>query len=153
MCAHTRAVADERPGPSPAVGHGRPWCEQDVWMARTLADLIEMNRTIAAAFDERERRPWGVEALVIELSKQVGDLARAVLTTEHYYLADRENDPRYGSGTGRIANELADILYCVMRLADHYEVDLEDAHVSARRAEWHYLNPGVTPPWTATTVP
>ncbi len=30
-------------------------------------------------------------------SQQVGDLARAVLTAEHYYLPDRENDPKYGS--------------------------------------------------------
>ncbi len=44
-------------------------------MGRTLRDLAEINRTIAAAFDDREQRRWGAEALVIELSKQVGDLA------------------------------------------------------------------------------
>ena len=122
-------------------------------MDGTLADLIEINRTVATAFDERERRSWGVETLVMELAKQVGDLARAVLTTENYYLADRDDDPSYGGGTSRIANELADILYCVIRLADHYEVDLEEAHLSARSAEWNHLHPRTTPPRTTPTRP
>ena len=89
----------------------------------------------------------------MELAKQVGDLARAVLTTENYYLADRDDDPSYGGGTSRIANELADILYCVIRLADHYEVDLEEAHLSARSAEWNHLHPRTTPPRTTPTRP
>jgi len=120
-------------------------------MGRTLRDLAEINRMVAAAFDDREQRPWGAEALVIELSKQVGDLARAVLTTEHYYLPDRESDPSYGGGRDRIADELADILYCALRLADHYGVDLEEAHLTAREAEWRYLHQEGTPPWTAAT--
>jgi NTP pyrophosphatase (non-canonical NTP hydrolase) len=119
-------------------------------MGRMFRDLAEINRTVAAAFDDREQRPWGAEALVIELSKQVGDLARAVLTTEHYYLPDRENDPRYGGHRDRIADELADILYCVLRLADHYSVDLEEAHLTAREAEWRYLKQEGMPPWSGS---
>lgn len=65
-------------------------------------------------------------------------MAGAVLTTEHYYLPDRENGPRYGGERGRIADELADIPYCVLRLADHYDVDLEKAHLTAREAECRY---------------
>jgi NTP pyrophosphatase (non-canonical NTP hydrolase) len=122
-------------------------------MGYTLADLIEINQSVATAFDKRERRPWGVETLVLELSKQVGDLARAVLTTENYYLADRDKHPAYGRGTSRIADELADILYCVIRLADHYEIDLEQVHLSAREAEWTDLHPGATPPWTKPNAP
>lgn len=117
-------------------------------MPRSLADLIDMNRAVSAAFDAQERRAWGPEVLLVELSKQVGDLARAVLVTESYYLADRDNDPKYGGDRGRIANELADILYCLLRLADHYDIDLELAHVSAREAEWTYLYPGEPPPWS-----
>jgi NTP pyrophosphatase (non-canonical NTP hydrolase) len=122
-------------------------------MGRTLTDLAEINRTIAAAFDDREQRPWGAEALLIELSKQVGDLARAVLTTEHYYVPDRENDPRYGGARDRIADELADILYCVLRMADHYDLNLEEAHLTAREAEWRYFHPEVMPPWTVEPHP
>jgi hypothetical protein len=116
-------------------------------------ELIDINRAVAAAFDARERRPWGVETLVMELAKQVGDLAAALLTTEGYYLADREQDPRYSGGTGRGANERADLFYCILRLADHYEIDLEAAHLSARRPEWTYLHAGAAPPWESPTEP
>jgi hypothetical protein len=72
------------------------------------------------------------------------------LTVERYYLPDRETDPRYAAGRNRIGNELADILYCVMRAADVYEIDLAEAHLAARAAEWEYLFPGDAPPWTPT---
>ena len=38
-----------------------------------------------------------------------------------------------------IADELADILYCIIRVADHYHVDLEHAHLQARQQELTYL--------------
>ena len=119
-------------------------------MDRTLGFLLEINRHVVAAFDRREQRPWGVEVTLIELSKQVGDLARAVLTHERYYLADRVEDHRYGGGVERVADELADIFYCTLRLADHYGIDLEAAHLRARASEWAYLYPGQAPPWLST---
>jgi hypothetical protein len=45
------------------------------------------------------------------------------------------------------ANELADILYCLMRVADHYQIDLAEAHVRARTAEWDYVSPDAPIPW------
>jgi NTP pyrophosphatase (non-canonical NTP hydrolase) len=118
-------------------------------MTYTVHQLAEINRQVAAAFDARERRPWSLETVMIELAKQVGDLARALLTTEGYYLEDRDSNPGYQAGSDRVANELADILYCVMRVADHYQVDLAEAHVRARTAEWHYVCPDVPVPWAA----
>ena len=88
----------------------------------------------------------------MELSKQVGACPSRPDDGE-LYLADRDHDPKYVGGTSRIANELADILYCVIRLADHFEVDLEEARLSARSAEWNYLHPRATPPWTTPTHP
>lgn len=102
-------------------------------------ELVALTRRVIAGFDEREQRPWGVEASVIELVKQVGDLARHVLTAESYYLPDRANDPRYATTTAEIGDELADILYCLIRLADLYGIDLAEAHVSARRRELEHL--------------
>jgi len=81
------------------------------------------------------------------LAKQVGDLAKAILTTEGYYLGDRDGQPGYRAGTDRVANELADILYCLMRVADHYQIDLAEAHVRARTAEWDYVSPDAPIPW------
>jgi hypothetical protein len=111
-------------------------------------ELVALTRRVIAGFDERDRRPWSVEASLIELIKQVGDLARHVMMAECYYLPDRANDAQYTTTTERIGDELADILYCVIRLADLYGIDLADAQVSARRRELDYLGLGALPPRT-----
>jgi hypothetical protein len=41
-------------------------------VTHTLADLVEINRQVMAAFDEREQRPWGIEATLVELTKTGG---------------------------------------------------------------------------------
>jgi NTP pyrophosphatase (non-canonical NTP hydrolase) len=117
-------------------------------MTYTFQELAQINRQVAAAFDDHERRPWTLEIVMMELAKQVGDLSKAILTTEGYYLADRDSKPGYQAGADRVANELADILYCLMRIADHYQIDLAEAHVRARTAEWRYVSPDAPIPWT-----
>ncbi len=67
---------------------------------------------------------------MIELSKQMGDLANLVMVQERYYFPDR-----YESGRDLIGNELADIFAAVIRIADYYGVDLVEAHARARDAE------------------
>jgi NTP pyrophosphatase (non-canonical NTP hydrolase) len=105
----------------------------------TFQELLEMTRTVIRAFDAAEQRPWPIEAAMIELMKQVGDLARRVMVAERYYLPDRVRNPAYATSTNDIADELADILYCVIRVAEHYDIDLEQAHITARRKEMRYL--------------
>ena len=106
---------------------------------RTFDELIELTRKVARGFDARERRPWTVEALMIELMKQIGDLSRHLMVAEGYYLANRDTDPSYATTKADIADELADILYCVIRIAGHYGIDLEEAYVAARERELDYL--------------
>lgn len=103
-------------------------------------DMLALTRRVIAAFDRVEQRPWSVETDVVELAKQVGDLARHVMMAERYYLPDRSPDPRYGADRDVIGDELADILYCLIRIADRYEIDLAQAHLKARRAELSYLH-------------
>jgi NTP pyrophosphatase (non-canonical NTP hydrolase) len=110
----------------------------------TFQDLIEITRTVIRAFEAVEQRPWPIEASMIELMKQAGDLARHVMTVERYYLPDREQDPAYRTTTEDIGDELADVLYCVIRIAEHYHIDLEQAHLQARRKELHYLGQDVS---------
>ena len=45
---------------------------------------------MVAEFERVEQRPWGIEGAMIELSKQVGDLSKRVMTAEKYYLRSRE---------------------------------------------------------------
>ena len=104
----------------------------------TFQELIAMTRQVMAAFDRVEPRPWTIEASTIELMKQAGDLARRIMMAERYYLPDRADRPDYQATVDDIGDELADILYCIIRIAEHYQIDLEAAHVRARRREMRY---------------
>jgi hypothetical protein len=107
--------------------------------ARTFQEMLAMTRQVIQAFDTVEQRPWTIEASMVELMKQVGDLAKHVMTMEQYYPPDRTADPTYVTSPHKIGDELADILHCVMRVAEHYHIDLEEAHVNARRSELRYV--------------
>ncbi len=104
----------------------------------TFQEMVSHTREAIAAFERVERRPWTVETSLIELSKQVGDLAKRVLTFERYYLPDRDRHPAYATTVDDIGNELADILYSIIRISLYYEIDLEEAHIEARRNELGY---------------
>lgn len=104
----------------------------------SFQDLITMTRKVMTAFDRVEQRPWTVEASMIELTKQVGDLAKRIMMVERYYLPDRAERPKYQTSMDEVGDELADILYCVIRIAEHYQIDLEAAHITARRREMRY---------------
>ncbi len=107
--------------------------------AYTFHDLIAITRQVIAEFDCTEQRPWTIEATMIELMKQLGDLAKHVMMFERYYLPDRAQQPAYATTTAKIADELADIMYGVIRVAEYYHIDLEQAHLEARRRELRYL--------------
>jgi len=83
----------------------------------TFVELMELARGVAAGFGARQRRPWTIQTDVLELVKHVGELTKHVLVAEAYYLPDRDSDPRYATTTAEISDELADILYCLVRVA------------------------------------
>jgi uncharacterized protein len=101
----------------------------------SFADLINLSREVAKGFEEIEQRPWTVETTIIETMKQVGDLSRQFMAYEKYYLPDRAAHPHYKTSVNAIANELADILHNIIRIADYYGIDLEAAHLKARADE------------------
>lgn len=104
----------------------------------SFQDLIDMSRKVIAAFDRVEQRPWTIEVKMVELTKQVGELAKHVMVKERYYLPDRDNHPKYKTEVANIADELADILHGVISIAEYYQIDLEEAHVRTRRSEMKY---------------
>ena len=76
----------------------------------------------------------------IELQKQVGELSKLIMVHEKYYFFERDKtDKQYESDKDKIADELADIFYAVIRLAKYYNIDLEEAHIKARKSEDDFL--------------
>ncbi len=106
----------------------------------TFKEAVKLAEDIVDRFEKVEQKKWGAEGALIELQKQVGELSKLVMSQEGYYFSNREKmDKQYESTTEKIGDELADILYAVIRLAKHYNVDLEKAHIEARKSEDTFL--------------
>ncbi len=106
----------------------------------TLKEVIDHSKKVIHSFNNINRRNWTVEVAMIELTKQLGDLSKHILTYEGYYLKDRSTHPNYSSTKENIANELADILLGIIRIADNYDIDLGEAHLKARHDEFGYIS-------------
>lgn len=126
------AIADAREDSLPPADHEAH--------SYTLDEALSLSRKVERGFAEVNHRTWGVEASGLELTKQVGDLSKRILMYERYYHRQREIHPEYASSHNAIANELADVLHAVFRIADHYGIDLQAAHVRARRNELAYID-------------
>ena len=106
----------------------------------TLEEAINDIRKSVSRFEKIEGKPWGVEGAVIELSKQVGQLSALVMNREGYYYANREKDnSEYTSSNDNIADELSDIMFAVVRIADHYGIDLVETNIQTRKLEDQFL--------------
>lgn len=104
-------------------------------MNKTFTEMQEMYREIVKRFQKIELQEWKAEGAMIELSKQVGELAKQVMIKEKYYALTGE----VTDVDERLGNEMADVVAQVIRLADHYKIDLEKAFVEAREDEDRYL--------------
>lgn len=104
-------------------------------MSMTFAEMEEMYKKVVKRFNKIELQEWKAEGAMIELSKQVGELAKQVMVKERYYALEGDvNDV-----DERLGNEMADVIAQVMRLADYYKIDLEKAFIDAREDEDQYL--------------
>ncbi|SDU64858.1 MazG-like family protein [Desulfobacula phenolica] len=105
----------------------------------TFNEAIDLFRGVYHRFEKIEGYPWRGEGAMIELMKQVGELAKCVMVTEQYYFAERTDQQKYATTVKNIGDELADIFGQVIRIADYYKIDLVEAHIKARRDEDAYL--------------
>ena len=98
--------------------------------ALTFQEVVEKTNKVITAFQKVEQREWGIEGNMIELMKQVWDLSKNIMMLENYYLAERKNNANYNiASKERIGNELSDIFFMIVRIANHYKIDLEKAHI------------------------
>lgn len=102
---------------------------------RKFEEVIVMTRKVVAEFEKREQKKWGIEGTTIELGKQLGDLCKLIMAQEKYYLRGRDSDPVYTTGKDKIGDELSDLWLCMVRIADYYRIDLEEALVEARKRD------------------
>lgn len=106
----------------------------------TFKEAIDLVKGIIKRFEKIEGKPWKIDGSMIELSKQVGDLSKLVMSYEGYYPKDRaKQDKQYVATKDKIADELADLLFIIIRIAHYYDIDLEKAHIDARKGEDNYL--------------
>lgn len=107
---------------------------------QTSKDAINSIRKSVSRFQEIEGKPWGVEGAVIELAKQVGQLSALIMNREGYYYAEREKESdNYKASDDNIADELADIMFAVVRIADYYGIDLVSTNIKTRKLEDDFL--------------
>lgn len=107
---------------------------------QTFEDAINEIRKTVSRFEKIEGKPWGVEGAVIELAKQVGQLSALVMNREGYYFTDREKqNAKYTATNEKIADELADIMFAIVRIADHYGIDIVSTNVKTRQSEDKFL--------------
>lgn len=104
-------------------------------MGKTFAEMQEMYKGIVKRFNRIELQDWKAEGAMIELSKQVGELAKQVMIKEKYYALTGE----VPDVDEKLGNEMADVIAQVMRLAEYYKIDLEKSFIEAREDEDHYL--------------
>lgn len=106
----------------------------------SFQDRLHEIRFNIKRFQKIEGKEWGAEGTVIELMKQVGQLAALIMVQEKYYFPDRASvDEKYAVSKEKIADELTDIIAAVVRIADHYKIDLEEGHTKARQIEDEFL--------------
>ena len=104
-------------------------------MGKTFAEMENMYKEVVQRFNKIELQEWKAEGAMIELVKQVGELAKQVMIKERYYALEGE----VFNVDERLGNEMADVVAQIMRLADHYKIDLEKAFIEAREDEDRYL--------------
>jgi NTP pyrophosphatase (non-canonical NTP hydrolase) len=100
-------------------------------MDMSFQEAIKLYRDIITRFEKIEGRSWGIEGAIIELTKQVGSLAKYIMIQENYYFysADVEKNKK------QIEDELADVFGQIIRISDYYNIDLLEAHIEARKGE------------------
>ena len=104
-------------------------------MGKSFVEMQEMYKGIVKRFNKIELQDWKAEGAMIELSKQVGELAKQVMIKEKYYALTGD----VPDVDEKLGNEMADVIAQVMRLAEYYNIDLEKAFIEAREDEDRYL--------------
>jgi NTP pyrophosphatase (non-canonical NTP hydrolase) len=92
----------------------------------TIQKIVDATRQLQERFQEVENRSWTIETYVMELLAEAGTLADSIVIQEGYRLL-RPNQ------TIDLRDDIADVLFVLIMIANHYGVSLEDAYISMLR--------------------
>jgi NTP pyrophosphatase (non-canonical NTP hydrolase) len=87
----------------------------------TIAELIAETMRLRERFKAFEAPPWNIETMVTELLAEMGTLADSVMISEGH------RKVRPGDSVD-LADDIADILFMIICIAQHYGVDVEKAY-------------------------
>lgn len=85
-------------------------------------NLINQTRELQKRFDLLNSREWTIETYIIELMGETGSLADTIMLKENY------RPIRAGQKPVNIADDIVDIIFLLVNIADHYGIDLEEAY-------------------------
>jgi NTP pyrophosphatase (non-canonical NTP hydrolase) len=86
-----------------------------------VSEMIAMTREVTRLFDKLVGR-WNSSVMVTELVGEVGTLADSIM------IHDGHRPPRENSEAINLEDDVVDVLFMLIRIADHYDIDLEQAY-------------------------
>jgi NTP pyrophosphatase (non-canonical NTP hydrolase) len=89
----------------------------------TLPGLLAQTREVSHLFDQLVG-PWTPAVMMSELAAEVGTLADSIMITEGH------RPPRPEAVPLDLADDVADVLFMLLRIADYYSIDLHEAYIS-----------------------
>lgn len=92
-------------------------------------ELIKHTEKIILEFERREQKKWTPEIMLVELSKQMGEVSKQIMMLEKNYVPQRGNYREYESSKEKLGDELSDILFMLIRISKFYKINLEKAHL------------------------
>jgi NTP pyrophosphatase (non-canonical NTP hydrolase) len=84
--------------------------------------LIQQTRELQRRFSLINSRTWTIETYMIELLGETGSLADSIMLKENY------RPIRAGQKPVNLADDIVDIIFILVNIADHYGIDLEESY-------------------------
>jgi NTP pyrophosphatase (non-canonical NTP hydrolase) len=85
-----------------------------------VSDMMAMTRETTRLFD-RAVGEWDMSVMVTELVGEVGTLADSIMIKENHRPA------RNGEEID-LEDDIVDVMFMLIRIADHYDIDVESAY-------------------------
>ncbi len=94
-----------------------------------MKKIVRKTEKVINEFEKREQKKWTPEIMMTELTKQLGEVSKQIMMLGKNYISQRDNYLEYASSKEKLADELSDVLFMLIRLSKYYQIDLEKSHL------------------------